>query len=361
MTASRFFSADYAQARGKFLDAAAAAGLRVASFANPAKGPRGEALFTDVVRAGEEEAENLFIACSATHGVEGFCGSGAFVGFLEEGMTREVPAGTAVVLVHAINPHGFAHERRVNEDNVDLNRNFVDHDAPHPTSPDYDEIHAMLVPADWDGPARAAADAAIADTMAARGERAFQATVSGGQYDHPDGLFYGGKRPTWSNHTWRRILVEHAGGRRRVGFVDFHTGLGPRGYGELIHLGGQDDPVYRRACDWYGDQVTSTTDGTSVSAVIQGYLANAVDDAAPDAERTSIGLEYGTLPVGDILQALRADNWLYLHGTVDSAQGREIKAEIRTAFYGEDEAWKEDIWARAVEVYRKTLAGLSEG
>ena len=59
---------------------------------------------------------------------------------------------TALVLVHANNPHGFAHQRRVNEDNIDLNRNFIDFDAKTPESPEYAELHPALVPEAWDGP-----------------------------------------------------------------------------------------------------------------------------------------------------------------------------------------------------------------
>ena len=361
MAAARHFSASYAEARRKFLDAAVAAGFPTERFRNPERGPDGEELFTDVARAGPEDVEAVFIACAGTHGVEGFCGSGSMVGFLREGLLGPLPAGLAVVLVHAINPYGFAHLRRVTEDNVDLNRNFVDHDGGRPWNPAYEEVHHMLVPADWDGPARMAADGAIAGYIAERGERAFQSAVSGGQYSHPDGLFYGGNAPTWSNRTWREILAAHTAGAKRVAFVDFHTGLGPRGYGEPIYLGPPDSPEYARARAWYGDDVTCSQGGTSVSVVIQGYLANALNDAAPDAERTSVGLEYGTRPIDDVLGALRADNWLYLHGEIDSPLGRQIKADIRDAFYGDDDAWKRDVWDRATEICRNALAGLSQG
>ena len=82
-------------------------------------------------------------------------------------------ADTALVLVHANNPHGFAHQRRVNEDNIDLNRNFIDFDAEIPDSPGYAELHPALVPDAWDGPARDAADAAIADYKAREGLQPF--------------------------------------------------------------------------------------------------------------------------------------------------------------------------------------------
>ena len=51
----------------------------------------------------------------------------------------------SIVLLHASNPYGFAWGRRVNEDNVDLNRNFVDFDAPLPENPGYNEIRHGIV------------------------------------------------------------------------------------------------------------------------------------------------------------------------------------------------------------------------
>lgn len=264
------FSRTYAEARGKFLDAAKGAGAALTTYAHPGQGPDGGALATDVARLGESNAPNLFIATSATHGVEGFCGSGCMVGFLEKRLHAELPRGTAMVLVHAINPHGFAHERRVNEDNVDLNRNFVDHAAPRAPNAAYDAIHAMQVPEDWDGPARAEADRHIAAYIAAHGMKTYQAAVTGGQYTHPDGLFYGGRAPVWSHRTWREIIKTHVAPVRRVAYVDFHTGLGPRGYGEPISREAPDSPVFHRARAWYGAEVTSTRGGTSTSAVVEG-------------------------------------------------------------------------------------------
>jgi hypothetical protein len=361
MSAAGFFAASYAEARAKFLDASAGAGLTPTAYRCPAPGPEGEELFTDVVRAGSVDAEATIVATSSTHGVEGFCGSGAMTGLLRDGHLGNLPAGLAVVLVHAINPHGFAHLRRVNEDNVDLNRNFVDHGAGHPANAAYDAIHNLVVPSDWDGPARAAADAAIATYVAKHGAAAFQAVVSLGQYDHLDGVFYGGRAPTWSNRTFREIIARELANTRRIGFIDFHTGLGPRGYGELQFEGAPDSAEYLRAQQWYDGEVASAIAGEASSPVVSGHIGLAMYEGAPDAEVTVMGLEYGTIHFDRVLEAVRADNWLYIHGAVDSALGREIKAAIRDAFYGDDDAWKGDVYDRAVEIYRKTAAGLTQG
>ena len=70
------FSGSYAQARRKFLDAAADAGLQVESRIHPERGRDGEELAMDVVRDGPVDATALLVLSSACHGVEGFCGSG---------------------------------------------------------------------------------------------------------------------------------------------------------------------------------------------------------------------------------------------------------------------------------------------
>ena len=118
----------------------------------------------------------------------------------DEEFLRAVRAGrVAVLLVHAVNPHGFSYGRRVNEDNVDLNRNFRDFALPAPANAGYADVHPMLLPATWPPPKEN--EAAIGAYIARDGERAFQAALTGGQYTFPDGLFFGGAGATWSNRT----------------------------------------------------------------------------------------------------------------------------------------------------------------
>ena len=129
-----YFSGNYAQARRAFREAAASAGAALGAHHNPATGPGGIELSTETARLGAQDAERLLVVISGTHGVECFCGSGLQVGLLKSGLAAEMPRGTAILLIHAINPSGFAWVRRVTEDNVDLNRNFIDHARPHPVN-----------------------------------------------------------------------------------------------------------------------------------------------------------------------------------------------------------------------------------
>src|SRR5581483_8726497 len=243
------------------------------SYANGnAKGPAGEELATDVARLGPADAGRVLLTISATHGAEGFCGSGAQIGSFAAGLGRELPADTALVVVHAINPYGFAWIRRVTEDNVDLNRNFVDHKGTLPANPGYDELADAICPADWLGPGRDAAQARLAAYRQQHGAAALQAAITIGQYNHADGVFYGGKAETWSRQTLSRIVDEHAARARRLAIIDFHTGLGPWGYGEPIVIHRPGSPGLVRARQWYGDRITSTALGDSTSADVRGDI-----------------------------------------------------------------------------------------
>lgn len=359
MSADAYFAADYADARAKFLAACDEAGAAVVDYRNPNTGPDGGDLFTDVARLGDADTENVVVAISGTHGVEGFLGSGCQVGWLREGHQRTVPAGTAVVLVHAINPFGFAWLRRVNEDNIDINRNFVDF-SHIPENPDYAGLAGILLPATWDAESQADMDRRIEEFVARNGMKAYRAAVVGGQRSHPDGLFYGGREPCWSNRTINAITQTYLSRAKRVAVLDFHTGLGPYAYAELICRHPPGSPDLARARAWYGDAVTSPQSGESVSPPIEGNLRMAFVDLLPDAEVTSIAVEVGTRDIGRVLRSLIADNWLHLNGDYDSETGREIKRAIRDSFFPDEPEWIEPSFNRGMEIMADAVNGLTE-
>lgn len=355
-----YFSATYPEARSKFLDSCAALDLAVEHHVHPERGRQGEELATDVVRIGPTDASHVFFTMSATHGVEGFCGSGVQVGALRSGLYNALPGNIAVVLIHAINPHGFSWLRRVTHENVDLNRNHLDHGASYPVNEGYESLRDAICPRHWTGEAQAAARTKLDAYAREHGAMALQAAISGGQYSDPDGLFFGGNAPTWSARTLASVISQNAGSAGHVGFIDYHTGLGPYGYGELISDHRAKDPGHSRLEEWLGAaEVTSTDDGTSTSAPLTGVNSLCIDGAAPQASLTMVTLEYGTSPVDEVLDSLRADCWLHNHGDLESSQGRAIKAEIRRCFYPDADDWKASIWDRAVETERKMIKGLA--
>jgi hypothetical protein len=355
-----YFPVHYAAGRTRFRDAATAAGAELGSRANPAQGPDGIALSTETAWFGPKEAGKLLIGMSATHGVEGFCGSGIQTGWLESGKLKKLPADTAVLLIHAINPSGFAWVRRVNESNIDLNRNFVDHARSYPDNPGYRELRDAICPPDWSEESEAQNKQRMARYRDAHGAMALQAAIMQGQYMDDAGVFYGGLAPSWSNKTLRTILQPHADHVRDVAFIDLHTGLGPYGYGEIISNHLADDPGNERVKDWFGGEATDTNIGSSSSTVVTGDTHIGVAQALPKAKASGITLEYGTVPLEDMLESVRADNWVHIHGDLGNAQGRTIKSQIRDAFYCDKDDWKDMVFDRAVDVYDRMMAGLTQ-
>ena len=363
MPATRYFSQSYAEARTRFHEAVARADVPLESFENPAgPGPQGEALACDVALFGPDDAHNLLVLISGTHGVEGFAGSGAQIAMIEGVRFAALPARTAVLVIHAINPYGFAWLRRVNEDNVDVNRNSFDYRAPPATPDDFAALVPHLIPSDWGG--LAPAEEAIRAFVAERGMRRFQQVVTGGQYTHPGALFYGGSEAVWSTRTFQKIIGQYGRGKARIALIDFHTGLGPAGYGEPIYTG-EDATEWARAAEWYGPDVTSVTAGTSSSAVVKGPLINGAGAPFGGQEKrpeiTPLALEYGTEPAEDVLDALRAEAWMHSHGDVNfnTPVGRAIKRRFRDAFYIDTIAWKRSVVDRALEITGEALAGLA--
>ena len=354
------FSQSYVEARGKFLAAAEAGGLALQCHLHPLTGRDGEALAMDVARDGPADAKALLIISSACHGIEGFCGSGVQGALLRDSAWREalLRAGVAVLYIHGLNPYGFSWWRRTTQENIDLNRNFHDFSQPLPRKPAYDEIAHLLMPAQW--PPAPDIQAATDRYIAERGIDAWQAAISGGQHDHPQGLFYGGREPSWSQQTLRQVLREQAQHCQQLGWIDLHTGLGPNGHGERICACREDAAALARARRWWGAEVTSIYDGTSTSAPLTGLMWLAAYQECAQAEYTGIALEYGTVPITEILDALRADQWLQNHPEAPPAQAASIKRQVRDAFYTDTDEWKQQIVAQAVDAAQQGLAGLTE-
>ena len=356
------FSDSYASARVKFLEAAVTAGMGVRSYAHPLKGRDGEDLAVDVALDGPPDAEHLFVVSSACHGVEGFCGSGVQVYAARDAEWRAKAraAGIAVLYIHALNPHGFSFWRRTTHENVDLNRNFQDFGQPLPINTAYRALHPLLLPAEW--PPTADNQAAIASYIATEGVARYQSAVSQGQHEFADGMFFGGTEATWSNETLRHVLQTYGRKAQRIAWMDLHTGLGPSGVGERIFACRDEAAGLARARAWWGGggatPITSIYDGSSSSARLTGLMWWAVYEECPQAEYTGIAMEYGTLPILDMITALRADHWLHLHPEAPAALQAAIHRQVLDAFYVNTDVWRAQIIVQARQAMFQAVDGL---
>jgi hypothetical protein len=353
-----YFPADYREARAAFVEAAEAAGLGVTARVHPKMhGADGKPLFLDVAAAGPRNARRALLLISGTHGVEGYFGSGVQTGLLRQGLAARVPRGAKLVLLHALNPFGFSWNRRVNEHNADVNRNFVDHANP-PANETYDRLADAIAPRTISPKAMKQANTALQEFSAAHGPFALQEAISRGQYRHPDGLYFGGTQESWSAAMLKDVFREELRDVDELVVVDFHTGLGESGAAEMITEDLPGSPAYTRARKMWGGLVHSSEAGESLSAPLCGTIDSAVALWMKGKALTFAALEVGTRPLRDVFEALREDNWLHAHAGLDHGRAKSIKTKIRAAFYPDTNAWKRKVWTSAESVVGRACAAL---
>lgn len=351
-------SSSYVDARAAFLASAEAAGARVESHPHPLRGLAGEPLFVDVAELGRADAKSVVLVVSGTHGVEGYCGSALQRHHLHLLADAYDPAtAPALVFVHALNPYGMSWVRRVNEDNVDLNRNFVDWTRPTPPNDEYTRLADLLVPTAWTAEEQERTLLALLGEAQALGMERMQQIVQGGQFEHPTGLFYGGTGPAWSHRWLREFAGQRLAAARRVAVVDLHTGLGPWGHGSLLSSNLRGTSAFHRQVAWWGD-VTADDATDSVSADVAGGWLSVIDSFAPDAEVTGICIEYGTVDPITVLQSLRADAVLHAHGDPTGSEADAVRAQVRSAFADDDPAWLAACWLRYADVLDAAIGQL---
>jgi hypothetical protein len=356
------FSPTYTEARAKFLAAVQQGGAQLlSSHTNPATGPDGEDCVTDVAWIGPEDAGKLLILVSGTHGAEGYAGSGCHVAWLRERwFARVAPKDTAVLLIHAMNPHGFAWGRRVTEGNVDLNRNFVDHDRQRPANPDYEALAQHIDPADWSEPGLTAHNQAIARFLGRDTHNVMSRAMHGGQYVNPKGIFYGGTQPAWSNHLFRQLVARHAARARHVAIIDYHTGGGVWGYCDLFI---DDDHAGSQTRHWFSQVSVISEDkaahGKDAQSETPGNLFYALPQILPGKQLTLCLVELRTGEAKGGVDAIRGENWLFQHGEPDSAAGLELRARMREYFYPARREWRVMAAYQSNAMLTEALCGLS--
>jgi hypothetical protein len=339
-----------------FRDVCQSAGLNVASFEHSLAGPNGEPLATDSVLIGRADARRLMVLVSGTHGVETLCGSGCQSGFVAEGDWQSFDEDLAVLLIHGLNCWGAAHLRRNNEDNVDLNRNFVDFSAPLPENEAYEAVHAALTCSQYRGAERDRANGVLADYLTRHGIDQYIAAIMGGQYRHAGGMAYGGSKPTWSNSLLMSLLEPFAHTAEKVSVVEYHSGLGPYGYGTAVTM--QTGEELGRVRASYGGWVQAPNErgrhGDRQYFKAQGHTTEGFRKALPEAELSAVVLEYGTYPPATSLPVLIDDHWLTHFGDPMSEEGRHIKGRLVEMHYPDDPDWRQAVWDRSVQVVRQT-------
>lgn len=345
---------DYNDSREQFRKLAAELPADTAAFALDPRDASASALTTDTAYFGAADAPLLIVISSGTHGVEGYVGAACQFRFMQREAHRTLPAHVGVLLVHAVNPWGYRHDRRVTEEGIDLNRNFINFSSALPSSA-YQRYHSLLVEDYRLMPFGFFNRLRLMCYVAGPGRRRrLQAALTAGQYDTPGGLFFGGRAPSRSRLVWERILRHYGQHRDEALLLDIHSGLGKRGHGELISDLPSTSSQFDRLARWFGGEVRSMADGASVSTPLRGTLTSAFADTI-GVPADAIGLEFGTRAPLLVLEALRADHWAASQPA--SATNRRNAARLmKAAFAPADAGWHAMVVSRFDHVIDRVIA-----
>ncbi len=353
------FSEDYLASRRRFRELAPGLGAQMEAHPLRATGPDGEPLTIDVAWFGPRDAKRVVAVSSATHGIEGFMGAAVQCALLAD--LPDIPEGVAFVLIHAVNPYGFAYVRRVNEDNIDQNRNFLKDGEEWTGAPEgYAAFDSMLNPrrppsrtTHLTFPLRAI------PRILRHGLGTVKTIVAGGQYAFPKGVFFGGNGPSNTMEILSEQVPEWFGGVEHLLLVDFHTGLGKPGTYKLLVDHTPNEPRTQWLRENFGAESVQPWDaGEGVAYEIRGGLGTWMKSMLPDAEVDVLAAEFGTTHVLNVITALTTENRAHHWGAPNDPTTKAAKARMMEAFAPSDPAWRDTVVTRGRRIVEQALQAI---
>ncbi len=319
-----------------------------------ATGADGEALTTETVWLGPRSAQDVVVLISATHGVEGFVGAAVQNDLMLRLEQRyRLPDDTAVLIIFALNPYGFSRCRRCDESGIDLNRNYVDFDAPLPANDGYDQLQEAIYCND-----SARRHAMFEAFRQQYGQTAYEIAISGGQYTDPHGPFYGGRAPAHGRKVTERIIEHYQLACARLAVIDIHSGLGPYAYGEIINDHPLDSTGFCVANRWYGASAASPATGDSSSVSKLGLLDYRWHQLMAQ-HGCYVTLEFGSYRTQDLFDVVLQDHRAWKSG--DPAAISSSAAAMKAHFCPDDAYWRELALVKARQVIQQAVDGLVHG
>jgi len=360
----RYFSPDYVTARQRFLDAAEKAGAKITSLPISVRGPSDENLTIDIAYIGGEKPSRMLIHTSGVHGVEGFPGSANQVRMLERFSAGElqIPDDTGLVVAHSINPHGFAWLRRVNENNADLNRNFLPPGEPYVGEPErYHELDGFLNPRSY----KSTFDMftlRAAWVMLKMGFNIAKQTIAEGQFERPKSMNYGGHQMCEGPKLWLEYLSGVLPSVKRAVWLDFHTGLGPFGVDSLLVSNELGEEAFTSLTARYGSRIQPLDPDAGVAYRIRGGMLEGLSARFTDIDWTLITQEFGTYKPVKVIKTLRAENRMTQWSNIGKREKLHSKERLRLVeiFSPNSDKWRGMIMDRGQALIDDALADLSD-
>lgn len=297
-------------------------------------------------------SEGVLIHSSGIHGVEGFSGSAVQCNLLER-VEEWYTGDVGVIFIHIVNPWGMAWGRRVNSNNVDLNRNFLGDDEEYSGIPDdYVKISGLINPHHPPRKLDMIFPKALL-TILRLGKSRMKQAIAEGQYENEKGVFYGGDSLQLESASIIEILTEELVDVNRVLHIDFHTGLGKFGEDSLIVSDGGDVAGLTAV---FGQRIeASSTDG--VSYLNRGGFPGGLAGRWENISWVGITQEFGTFSEYRMLKwMIRENQMTHWSGLDQLSCFRDVdRVKFMLGFNPDELEWKSAVLWRGSTLFEQGL------
>jgi hypothetical protein len=365
------FESTYEASRADFLVKAATLSAtfpKAQSLSIPVPTGLGTPLYVDLLYIpASASLHNLLVISCGVHGVEGFAGSAIQRMVMTRYLTPENLTNTGVLLIHAMNPYGFKYIRRVSENNVDLNRNCSASPDLFATKNDgYSKLYSFINP---HKPAALGSlsniffvERSIAKILKASMSVLRQAVLQG-QYQYPEGLYFGGKDFEPQVKAIKPILVDFARDYDRIYHIDLHTGYGERAKMHLFPNPAK-NPEVRTGTEYLFSGYRIDWGDSKDFYTISGDFSDLIGELLPDKLVIPMTLEYGTMnsqkTMGSLhsIQNMILENQGFHYGYRNKRSERKIKGWIREMYAPSSPAWQTLVMNQSVGIFRQVFEKL---
>lgn len=310
-----------------------------------------------------KDSSKLLIISSGTHGVEAYAGSAIQQMFLEELLTDELLQNTGVLMIHSLNPYGFKYDRRVSENNVDLNRNSYFNDDLYATVNDgYPLVKDFINPKgqlDLNSFFQRLFFLPAVNKIRQSGMSVLRQAILQGQYQYPDCLYYGGNNQEPQIDSLIPIISNIAKPYEEILAFDLHTGYGERGKMHLFPnpVGENLKKEMETLFDGYQIDWGDSDDFYTVT----GDFVNFIGQLNPNKKFIPMTLEFGTMDsqttLGSMksLQIMIAENQGFHYGYVSDDVKSEMNQMILEMYNPSSPVWKSYCIDQSRDIFKDVL------
>lgn len=316
-------------------------------------------LFIDTVHLKTGENNNLVILASGVHGVEGYTGSALQNIFIEQLINKkEKFDGLDFLIIHAVNPWGFKNRRRVNENNVDLNRNFhISEELFSTQNKPYARLNPLLNPIEKSSAGFIDSSSFILKMLfqsLQTSKRFITEAIGVGQYEFEKGVIFGGNQFQKEKEILHPIIEKTISGYETIVSIDLHTGLGKRGELYILNAPDSDKETKELANYLFNGAVVDDDDENFYQE--HGAFLDFITSLCPrDKVSLPVMFEFGTINTNTfkgsvkLLINTKTENQGYHYGYKREKDEHRIKSAYQGMFYPTSMEWKAKVVSQFLE------------